>query len=49
MFCLDSRKDLKEADGELVSLPKFEAVNHVVSVRTCEGGARMCLFKLNDS
>lgn len=49
MFCLDFRKDLKEADRELVSLPKFEAVNYAVSIGTCEGGARTCLFKLNDS
>lgn len=24
MFCLDSRKDLKEADGELLSFPNLK-------------------------
>lgn len=49
IVCLDSRKDLKGTDEELVSLPKFEAVNHAVSVGACDGGAGTYLFKLNTS
>lgn len=48
-YFLDSRKDLNEADRELVSLPEFEAMNHAVSVGACEGEARTYLFKLNNS
>lgn len=43
------RKNLKEVDRKLVPLLKFEAMNHTASVGTYEGGARMFLFKLNNS
>jgi hypothetical protein len=45
IFHLDSRKAWEQAGQKFLPLPRFEVVNHAVSIDSCEGEARVHLFK----